>query len=305
MLCHHSLYRLYSPFVTKSTDNFVFDCVSPLAQVLSTLLLEIFQMPGWSVGDIKNELASVAKLLKARPGVFQLESKLCHALKNKLGLLSMGPCDLVVCYEAIKEADLPEAVQSELTEVLDGLAIEASSSKVAVTSGMAQECINFQNFITENDLDSLGQTSMWQGADILARRMKMLGISNMKEGVKKTACALLVWLENQRTGKMPNGDTAYSLSHHLVNTLKDLPMEVPEGACKLADYPDKPSQLDTDHGRASYPDVPGLAIVRKKSTPVRNTSALVTTEPWFFFSSFSMSCLGLLHFCCSNYMLLF
>ena len=269
-------------------------------------------MPGWSVGDIKNELASVGKLLKARPGVFQLESKLCHALKNKLGLLSMGPSDLVLCYEAIKESDLPEAMQSELTEVLDGLAIEASSSKVVVTSGMAQECISFQNFLTEKDLDSLRQNSMWQGADILARRMKTIGISNMKEGVKKTACAVLVWLENQRTGKMPNGDTVYSLSHHLVNTLKDLPMEVPEGACKLADYPDNPSQLDTDHGRASYPDglpprmdFPGLAIVRKMSTPVRITSALVTTDPWFFFSSFSMSCVCSLHFCCSNYMLLF
>lgn len=167
-------------------------------------------MPGWKVADIKNELASVGKLLKARPGVFQLESKLCHALKNKLGLLCLGQCDLLVCYEAIQASDLPEAMQSELTQVLDGLAIEASTARVVVTGGMAQECISFQNFLPEKDLESLKQSSMWQGADIMARRMKMLGISYMKEGVKKTAYAALVWLENQRTGKMPNGDTVYN-----------------------------------------------------------------------------------------------
>lgn len=260
-------------------------------------LFVLFDMPGWSVADIKNELASVGKLLKARPGVFQLESKLCDALKNKLGLLCLGPCDLVLCYEAIQASDLPETMQNELTQVLDGLAIEASTAKLLVTGGMAQECISFQNYLTEKDLESLKQSSMWQGADILARRMKMLGISNMKEGVKKTACAVLVWLENQRTGKIPNGDTVYNLSHHLANTLKDLPMEVPAGACKLSEYPENPSQLDKDHARASYPeglpsimDFPGLAIVRKKSTPVRNTSVLVTNDPWLFFSIFSMSC---------------
>ena len=269
-------------------------------------------MPGWSVADIKNELASVGKLLRARPGVFQLESKLCHALQSKLGLLSMGPSDLVVCYEAIKESDLPETMQNELTLVLDGLAIEASSAKAVVTGGMAQECTSFHNFLTEKDLECLKQSSMWQGADIMARRMKMIGISNMKEGVKKTACAVLVWLENQRTGNMPNGDTVYSLSHHLTNTLKDLPMEVPEGACKLSEYPDHPSQLDTDHGRASYPeglpskmDFPGLAIVRKKSTPIRNTSALVTNDPWLLLNIFSMPYVWPHHFCYSNYMLVF
>ena len=73
-------------------------------------------------------------------------------------------------------------------------------------------------------------------------------------------------------------------------------MEVLEGACKLVEYPENPGHLDTDHARASYPeglppkmDFPGLAIVRKKSTPVRNTSALVNNEPWLFFSSFSLS----------------
>ena len=133
-----------------------------------------------------------------------------NALKQKFGLMPMGPGELVLCYEAIKESGLPEAMQSELT--LDALAIETPSANLTATAGVAQDCTNVQSFLTQKELQTLKQVSMWQGVDIVARRMKMLGIENMKEGVKKTACAVLVWLENERTGKMPNGDAVYTVS---------------------------------------------------------------------------------------------
>lgn len=249
-------------------------------------------MPGWTVADVKNELGSISKLLQARPGVFELEGKLCCALKQKLALLApMGPSDLVFCYEALKESQLPETMKTELIQLLDSLALqEASQQQLLATATMAQECLSFQKYLTASDIKSLRSASMWEGCITLATRMKLLGISSMKEGIKKTACSILVLFEKERTNTIPPGDAVYSLSHHLYETLQGLPVEIPAGAVRLAVYPDDPSLLGTDHLAASYPgekaasmEFPGLSTIRKKHTPIRNTHSLVVKDPQLFF----------------------
>lgn len=245
-------------------------------------------MPAWSVADIKDELACIGKLLAARPDVFTLEEKLCSALKQKLSLMtSMGPSDLVHCYESISQADVPQTMKSQLASCLDDLAIESAGAKHQLAQGHAQECIHLENFLTQADLEALKEQNCWEGAATLAKRLKMLGVESMKEGVKKTASALLVWFQKDRSGKLLPGNEVYDLAHRLQSLLKDLPMDVPNGALKLLNYPDHPKYLDKDHFAASYPDgppvqieFPGFALIRKKHSPVRNTSSLVSTDPW-------------------------
>ena len=268
--------------------------------------LASLSMPGWTVADIKNELGCISKLLLARPGVFELEGKLCGALKHKLSLMApMGPSDLVFCYEAVRESQLPDTMKGELTQVLDSLALqEASQEHLLATATMAQECVSFQKYLTASDIKSLKSASMWEGCTTLATRMKLLGISSMKEGIKKTACSILVLFAKDRTNTIPPGDAVYSLSHHLYETLQSLPVEIPAGAVRLAVYPDDPSLLGTDHLAASYTgekaekmEFPGLSTIKKKHTPIRNTHSLVVKDPQLFFGNILFAKVSGQHHC--------
>ena len=240
----------------------------------------------WTPHDIRAELHSISKLLSARPGVFDLEVKLCTALKRKLQLMSnVSSTDLVLCYDALKEANLPQTMHCELIAVLDKLAVEEVEVKTAgkVIQG-AQDCRTFYKYLTEEDISALQKSNMWEGCTTVAKRMKLLGIRGMKENLKRLACGILVWHEQQRTNKLPIPDSVYNLSQHLVHTLQTVAMEVPASALSLAQYPDDPGSLSSSHFDASFQggkpmkaDFPGLAgLLNSKVVPVRMSSASVT-----------------------------
>lgn len=92
----------------------------------------------WLPGDIRQELLAMGNLLRARPGVHELESKLCEALKRKLGNMSgLTSSELVACYEALQAANLPDKLNTELLKAFDDLAIQCDQpqSKVLASSG--------------------------------------------------------------------------------------------------------------------------------------------------------------------------
>ena len=137
----------------------------------------------------------MAKLLATRPGVLELETKLTYSLKQKLNnMATITSADLVLCYESLKEANLPDKMNSEILGQLDLLAVNPSSAKSGVKLALSgQECKSFHKYLTISDIDSLQKCSMWEGCSILSKRMKQLGICGMKESLKKQALGLLVW----------------------------------------------------------------------------------------------------------------
>ena len=86
--------------------------------------------------------------------------------------------------------------------------------------------------------------------------VKLLGISGMKESLKKTILGILVWHEQERSNKIPCADAIYNLGHHMVQTLQNVIVEVSPNALALASYPDDPMSLSDSHFVAAYPEVP-------------------------------------------------
>lgn len=240
----------------------------------------------WLPGDIRQELLAMGNLLRARPGVHELESKLCEALKRKLGNMSgLTSSELVACYEALQAANLPDKLNTELLKAFDDLAIQCDQPQSKVLASSGQECKTFYKYLTSTDLDELEKSSMWEGCHVLAKRMKALGICGMKESLKKCALGILVWHENQRSKKMPCAELVYSLARHLFDCLQSAPVQVPDKSLCLASYPEDPCHLETQHFQAAYPsdkpvkkDFPQLAVIIQKHCWVRNTAAALSAK---------------------------
>ncbi len=230
----------------------------------------------------------MAKLLATRPGVLELETKLTYSLKQKLNnMASIGSSDLVLFYESLKEANLPDKMNTEILHQLDLLAVHSSSGQSGVKLALSgQECKTFHKYLTISDIDSLQKCSMWEGCSILSKRMKQLGICGMKESLKKQALGLLVWFEHQRTKKIPAAEAIYALGHALCSSLQNEVLPVPEKALRLASYPDDPFFLEVSHLEASYgverpekKDFDSLTLIMQKHCWIRNTASALTKEP--------------------------
>lgn len=235
----------------------------------------------WVLADIKGELHAMAVLLQARSGVPDLEKKLCASLKDKLSKLPpLSSADLVLCYDSLKEAQLPETVYKDILAALDQLAVgQINGGSIAKLTSSAQECVSFQKYLTAQELSELDQVSMWEGCHVIAKRLRLLGILGMKETLKKRALTVLVWHENKRTNKIPCLDLVYSLCAHLLDCFQLSTVEVPAGALTLAYYPEDPFHLEKAHLEASYSDgKPGLfeyprfSLIMQKHVRVRSTA---------------------------------
>ncbi|CAK9021283.1 unnamed protein product [Durusdinium trenchii] len=228
----------------------------------------------WTPADVKLELQAMSKLLHSRPGVHELEEKLCKSIKTKIEQMTfLSNADLVLCYDSLKEATLPEKMNGEILACLDSLAVSrVDKMGTAKLASAGQECKAFEKYLTQSDLDQLATCSMWEGCQVIARRLRLLGITGMKESLKKTCLGVLVWHEQKRTKKLPCPDSVYALGHHLVQVLHTIAVEVPVKALSLAKYPDDPVHLDAAHlSASSYPeggpankDFPQLALIIQK-----------------------------------------
>ena len=111
----------------------------------------------WTVSDIKSEVEAMAMLLKARPGVFELGTKLSAALLLKLQKMpALSACDLVSCYDAVKASDLPDFVRNEIIGALDARAMCSNEpNTVGKVTLMGQVCRTFQKYLTAKDLTQL------------------------------------------------------------------------------------------------------------------------------------------------------
>ena len=239
----------------------------------------------WKPADIKAELNAMGILLQARPGVSDLQNKLLKAVKSKLQHLSVqSSSEWVMCYDAVKESNLPQAVAAEVREFLDQLAFASPQDQAATKlTSMAQECRTFHWYLTASDLAALQSSSMWEGCLTLTSRMRSLGIKGIKETLKKQCASLLVLHEFERTKKIPSPDTVYDVAQHLVNCMETSMVEIPANSVSLACYPDDPMLLPSSHLEAAYgqdkpakKDFPQLSQIMKKHVWVRSSAAALT-----------------------------
>ena len=232
----------------------------------------------WAPASIRSELQAMAKLLQARPGVTDLEEKLCNSLLQKLLMMpALSNADLVVCYESLKEANLPDKVNQSILQALDALATsETKKNSAAKLASSGQDCRSLHLYLTAEENAKLSQCSMYEGALVLAKRLKLLGIAGMKETTKKACVGILVWHQHQRTNQEPSVREIYALTHDMSKALHNVATEIPSKAMRLASYPEDPQCLEREHYEASYPvhpperkGYPNLSFLTNKLVKVR------------------------------------
>ena len=242
----------------------------------------------WTLADISVEIDAMTRLLQARPGVIDLEDKLCNSLRNKLkSILNIEASALVQIYDTARSANLPDRIRQEILSTLDGMAVGEvlESQCVGKVVASSQDCKTFHKYLTAKD-SALQNASMWEGCDILASRLRLWGVDGLKESLKRLCCGILVWMEREKTQKLPHPDLVYNLSKHIMQALQTSPTEIPEKTLRLAKYPDDPQGMNAQHLAAAYKDekpakmdFPGLAaLLNPKTVPVRNSSSSVNVN---------------------------
>ena len=107
-----------------------------------------------------------------------------------------------------------------------------------------------QNYLTKEDWEALDQANTWQAIDLLVSRYQSLGIHSVKESTKKAAIGLVVWLQVQKTGKIPFYTCIYQMVQHFTDAFQ---VRKPEARlCHTTVFPENPKDLPPNVLKAIY-----------------------------------------------------
>lgn len=143
-------------------------------------------MTSWSLNAWLEELRATEGLVKVRP---ELAPKVLPMLVEKLKLFKPTPSDMVQLYQAFQTSTLPNDWTSKFESTLDSLHCQESTALAAKV--VPQQCDNLCNYLTAKDWSKIEAGSLWEGAAILAERLKSLGLRSLKESTKKVATSIL------------------------------------------------------------------------------------------------------------------
>ena len=238
----------------------------------------------WKVQDVKAEVETLQALLVARPNLAKRQDLWLQQLKAKLqSLQELSSPEMLELYDVFSKSGLPEEFVKGCHEALDSRAMAGAGSSATALVNKAQSCDGLHRYLTESELGVLAARDMWSSCAVLARRLKLLGLTNLKESTKKAGVAVLVYFEWKRTQLLPFGDTTYVLAEHLRAAFERCAVQPPAGVPRLASLPADPADLDQDHLLASYGDsekpcrkeIPELAQIHKNNAWVRGSSKQV------------------------------
>ena len=231
-------------------------------------------MTSWSLNAWLEELRATEGLVKVRP---ELAPKVLPMLVEKLKLFKPTPSDMVQLYQAFQTSTLPNDWTSKFESTLDSLHSQESTALAAKV--VPQQCDNLCNYLTAKDWSKIEAGSLWEGAAILAERLKSLGLRSLKESTKKVATSILCVFELRRTKKLPPYACIYQLQAHLGNSFKACSQTAAPGVPPLASYPCRPEDLGEAFLEKAYqgekPEpryLPELADLVKNHVKVRDTA---------------------------------
>ena len=227
-----------------------------------------------------------------RPGLhcWQREDTVKKPLLAKLERMdALASQDFLALYKIFETAKLPEDLKNEFLQVLDTKAT-AGTSRETLQAGKTQVIETLPQYFTAGELALLEKQDMWSGALVVAKRLKLLGVTTMRESTKKIGTSMLVSFEHLRTGAVPCADACYVLSQHFTTAFHQCGVRVPAGVVMLAKYPLDPFDLAPAHLAASYPEEkPANAILPmlgqcRKNVAVRDTHKGVTQSSLYLLS---------------------
>ena len=235
----------------------------------------------WTVEDFVKELQDIQALAAVRQSP-EMEKSLIQQLEKRMQHhTSWSPGNLCQIMKHVQESSLNEENRKSLLTLLDakacGTVQDAANYKV---TKVGHALVHIENYMSTKDWEVLSQGTQWEATLCMAKRLRALGMTALKEETKKVCTALLVYMGYQQTKVFPN----YWAIYHLSQSLHDCFLQVPIGVAVagVVSFPEDPRQLGDAYVQAAYKDdapearvCDGLASLVANHTPIRTTSHLL------------------------------
>ena len=168
----------------------------------------------WSTKDFLKEIDDLAQLYalsscstKATSMVASLGKKLSTAVSLRAG-------DYVSLMQHVDGSKLPEEQKLELQKTLGQVA--SSNGQLSMANKLVKEPQSMPDvpaYLTQADWDVLLHGDLDKAPHVLVTRLRLCGMTSLKEDSKKVCIALLVQSLLWHGHKMPDPETIYKMGH--------------------------------------------------------------------------------------------
>ena len=230
----------------------------------------------WTSKDFVNELKDVEKLLSYNPAPM-LQESLIGALLKKVDLTAeLMPSDFVVMMEAVENSALIDEKKKTLKdELMRRAALNQQSSVGNAVVKRPQSLVNIAAYLTKKDLEQLMSGDITLAPYIIVQRLRLVGMTSMKEDTKRAAVSLLAQSMLWHGMQMPDADYTYRMATQLTSLFQSSKIQSPVPPMRT--YPESPAELGEQWMKKVYGDeepclktLPQLAEIGSQ-VAVRNT----------------------------------
>ena len=208
-----------------------------------------------------------------------LTQQATYKLSKMNGLTSP---DAVKLLDHIKPSKLPTTSKDAIIKEVDKLMVNPNGNIACKLTSTASACDHLQKYLTKEDWSQLESTNSWEGAIVLAKRLKFIGIKSIKETTKRAAVAILLCIQQQQgCKKLPPYHAIYNLVEHLSQAVANQP-DPPYSVPCLQVYPEDPQSPGQEVLQLIYQDkepearyFDQMALIMAHHIPVRCTSKLL------------------------------
>ncbi|CAE7284055.1 unnamed protein product [Symbiodinium sp. CCMP2592] len=229
--------------------------------------------------DFAKELSDVQKLLSFSPNP-QLQASLLNVLQKKVVTADSLPAgEYVNMLQSVEQSGLDENTKKALSDALLKNASSGSTEGGCKLVKVPQTLKNPVAYLTKEEIVQLMQGDIKDAPILIARRLRVIGLTSRKECTKKSCVTLHVQAHLWQNPQQPDADKIYKLAtdfqdvFHSLNVQSDVPA--------FRTYPDDPRELGPDWiakaYKGSHPscaELPQLHVL-SKSCPIRTTSRLL------------------------------
>ena len=235
----------------------------------------------WSTKDFLKEIDDVAQLY-ALSSCSSMATSMIASLGKKLSTaVSLRAGDYVSLMQHVDGSKLPEEQKLELQKTLGQVA--SSNGQQSVANKLVKEPQSMPNvpaYLTQADWDVLLQGDLDKAPHVLVARLRLCGITSLKEDSKKVCIALLVQSLLWHGHKMPDPETIYKMGQQF--TFLFNASSLTSQVAPVKKYPSLPTEMGEQwvaeaYGPSEKPvlkDLPQLAELMSY-VPVRSTSKLL------------------------------
>ena len=199
----------------------------------------------WTSKDFIKELQDVEKLLALKSAPALQESLLVALLKKIDCSTNLLASDYVSMLEAITKSSLEDTKKQWLQDkIMERAAEGGEGSKGSKIVKSPQSLVNVPAYLTEAEIQQLLTGEITKAPHLIVQRLRLLGLTSIKEDTKRYCVALLVQSMLWHGMQMPDGDYTYMLATQFTSLFQASKIQSKVAPLKV--YPELPTDLGQD-----------------------------------------------------------